>query len=1210
MGKTKFYAISIGRTPGIYDNWDKANEQIQGISRYDYDKGFFKAKSWEEADEYLRTHELFRVNSSFDQRSPVSYEEIMRADANDDTKLCSTKIADEQRNSTEYQLQNSILLDNQDEQSSLYIPNVESEPYNYDENLERFLKKYYPDRSFTDEQKAAICAVKGAHLLYAIPGSGKTAVLTARAGYMIYSGIKANQMLIMTFGKNAALHMESVFKERFPSFAIPIFCTIHSFCFKVIKHASETSDTPSYNLICDEEDDPVPEAMDCSNCESWIIDESADPDKDIVDKSREDVKRGNKFANFRNPIRILERILVQKKYCEKKYSREPAEAAATIIGCIKNKMLSPDEIKNLSEINLTKQIIVNISEVFEAYQDELQNHNPPEMDFDDMLVNAYNVLKNNKEHLLYWQKYYPFVSVDEAQDTSVLQHAIIHELCSHVESLFMVGDDDQSIYAFRGATPETMLRFDQNYKNSHIHRMGKNFRSDSIIVSSGDKFIKNNKIRALKQMVPFSKFQGRIRIINIPFECQNNYLLNQTRDFIGEQKNKESPESLAILYRNNFSALVPLAYFFKYNIPFVSNKISDILTLLYCRVCINITSFLYFVKHPEDWRSYKNCYWSWNCYKGLFLNKDIAVDQLKNKIDANEQVPILKLLVELLKEKGDEEKSRHIEEIWNRIQLLSDNDKPVECIICLLEDLKYKDSLKAKSSIFIVNALIQIACLYNDISSFVDAITIMKSRKKWDENNEKGAKLITLSTMHSSKGEEYDRVIIIDANDSVIPGSKDLPFWHQTRESQIEEERRLFYVAATRARHELQILINYIDNNCDPALKPSRFVNEIIRTEPKISIEVPESDSLRSDFKLFSTECYYAVRRGRNTGIFSSFEEVKNLVDRYSSPDYKKFESYAKAENYLNKFDESIDYPSVMTPNTDLPDIVNQMILQLFYVESLDEFNQEQINSIRNKVRLFTKKSEEASAVDYSVCFKEYALVYLPVNFYKIWIPFNELVHDNRFPIDTSKTAIRILELGVGPGTSTLSVLLYYSKIAENNPKVKFRLEYTPVEYEPSFKSVFTYLYEGIKNDLAPNLDIVMNSIRNEDAFEYLSIISKHDIRFDLILESNMLNHNEHIDDNKFSQLLKNLYDSLNCRGKVILIEPGDNETSKFLNLLVELANSGNQFSALPLKTDFVDLSDSSLYMELCRKSIRNPLSEDRHWFRWTVLTKKEVTYI
>jgi hypothetical protein len=107
-----------------------------------------------------------------------------------------------------------------------------------------------------------------------------------------------------------------------------------------------------------------------------------------------------------------------------------------------------------------------------------------------------------------------------------------------------------------------------------------------------------------------------------------------------------------------------------------------------------------------------------------------------------------------------------------------------------------------------------------------------------------------------------------------------------------------------------------------------------------------------------------------------------------------------------------------------------------------------------------------------------------------------------------------------------------------------------------------------------------------------------------------MLNHNEHIDDNKFSQLLKNLYDSLNCRGKVILIEPGDNETSKFLNLLVELANSGNQFSALPLKTDFVDLSDSSLYMELCRKSIRNPLSEDRHWFRWTVLTKKEVTYI
>lgn len=271
-------------------------------------------------------------------------------------------------------------------QNAFFPPSAPSVPYHRDEKLESFLQTYYKGRRFTDDQKAAIQALSGAHLLYAIPGSGKTAVLTARAGWMIHCGIPAENILIMTFGKKAAEHMADVFRERFPSFSVPFFCTIHSFCYRIIRQAEAEGLIKKYRLIVDEEDDPVPEAMDGEAANAWIVDESPDEVPSGRTK-REDKKKGNRYANPRSPIYLLEKILTKLEYCKKQSeARTFAEQAATVIGCLKNRMMTDEEISQLLPMDMGADKRVSIWPVYEAYQKELTEHQPPEMDFDDMLT--------------------------------------------------------------------------------------------------------------------------------------------------------------------------------------------------------------------------------------------------------------------------------------------------------------------------------------------------------------------------------------------------------------------------------------------------------------------------------------------------------------------------------------------------------------------------------------------------------------------------------------------------------------------------------------------------------------------------------------------------------------------------------------------------------------------------------------------------------
>lgn len=369
-----YYAVRIGWKPGIYRGWYGeygAKKQITGIRNYDYSTGYLKTSSWEDADAYMRAHELFSVESDFTIKK-VSFKEDMSV-VHGETHVAAKE--------TPAQPPAAPATEN-----AFFPPSAPSVPYHRDEKLELFLHAYYQGRCFTDDQKAAIQALSGAHLLYAIPGSGKTAVLTARAGWMIHCGIPAENILIMTFGKKAAEHMADVFRERFPSFSVPFFCTIHSFCYRIIRQAEAEGLIKKYRLIVDEEDDPVPEAMDGETANAWIVDESPDEVPSGRTK-REDKKKGNRYANPRSPIYLLEKILTDPKLCKKQSeARTFAEQAANVIGCLKNRMMTDEKILRRLPMDMGADKRVSIWSVYEAYQKELTEHQPPEMDFDDMLT--------------------------------------------------------------------------------------------------------------------------------------------------------------------------------------------------------------------------------------------------------------------------------------------------------------------------------------------------------------------------------------------------------------------------------------------------------------------------------------------------------------------------------------------------------------------------------------------------------------------------------------------------------------------------------------------------------------------------------------------------------------------------------------------------------------------------------------------------------
>ena len=358
--------------------------------------------------------------------------------------------------------------------------------------LNEFKEKY--SIKLNEQQDAAVSATEGAVLLLAVPGSGKTTVLVSRLGYMIFEkGILPENILIMTYTVAATKDMRkrfaSVFGDEIAQWLD--FCTINSLSYQIIRYYANVLNRTAFTLISSEHE----------------------TGKLIGDIYRQ-VTGG--------------------------FAREgDIKSVRSLITYAKNMMLCDDEIKELDKE------FKGFSSIYQKYCNTLLDHK--KMDFDDQMIYAYKILKSQPQILSYFRKKYKYICVDEAQDTSKIQHMIIQLLAGDKPNIFMVGDEDQSIYGFRAAYPEALMNFENTYPNAKVLVLETNYRSTGHIVSCADSFIKVNTIRRQKNMTAFNEQGNPIKIYYVKSRLAQ---YDEIRGIV-----EKNDGQTAILYRDNDSAI-------------------------------------------------------------------------------------------------------------------------------------------------------------------------------------------------------------------------------------------------------------------------------------------------------------------------------------------------------------------------------------------------------------------------------------------------------------------------------------------------------------------------------------------------------------------------------------------------------------------------------------------------------------------------------
>lgn len=489
---------------------------------------------------------------------------------------------------------------------------------------------------------------------------------------------------------------------------------------------------------------------------------------------------------------------IVKKILQRTQTSFPTEneinEAITKIAYYKNIMIRPEKIEDEDD-----------AEIFGIYNEFLKQSSL--MDYDDQLVYAHTILRKYPRILEYFQDRYQYICVDEAQDTSKLQHEIIRLIAMKYNNIFMVGDEDQSIYGFRAAYPKALTEFRSNYPNASVYYMETNYRSTKEIVKTSADFIEKNIDRYSKKIVS-SRGYGP-PVLRIPVknrEDQYKFLLELA---------KRSDRNTAILYRDNDSAIPLIDLMLRNNIPFNVNKIKGL--FFTNRLVSDIKNFMQLAVDQYDTESFMQIYYKCNfgfnkkmaelvCSKAMGRKMTVA-DAL---IRQNFQQPHM--------QKNAKEFAKFLSDIAS--------NNPLNALNIIYD--RYESFMTRQNMDYDKFELLQVlASAEKTVGSFLERLyelQLICSDEKPEKNNG-----ITLSTVHSAKGLEFDSVYITDVFDGTFP-SVTLSAAQKDKDEMdcYMEERRLFYVAMTRAKNELAV-ISISD-------RKSSFIDEIISSK--------EADSL------------------------------------------------------------------------------------------------------------------------------------------------------------------------------------------------------------------------------------------------------------------------------------------------------------------------------------------------------------------------------
>ena len=619
------------------------------------------------------------------------------------------------------------------------------------------------------QQKEAVQSTKGPVLLLAVPGSGKTTVLVTRLGYMIYcKNIPPESILTVTYTVAATKDMSERFAVRFgEDMAKRLeFRTINGICARIIQYYGRRIGKTPFELVKDEK------------------------------------------ATTGMLIRI----------CQDHGMGYPTESdlknVRTLITYIKNMMLNEEELQKLEE-----ESDIRIAEIYREYCRQMREQKL--MDYDDQMLYAYNILRKDLGVLAYFQNRYPYICVDEAQDTSKIQHAIIALLAAGTGNLFMVGDEDQSIYGFRAAYPEALLSFEKKHPGAKVLLMEENFRSNAKIVEAADKFIQKNTLRHEKHMRAAREAGADIREISLKSrKAQYVYLMKAAQEcttgmagMSGSEEHRgradASVTETAVLYRDNECAIPLIDLLERKNIPYRMRNAD--LSFFTHRTVLDVQNIIRFAMDPKDTELFMQIYYRLK----LFFNKKDALRYAQISQEKDMEVLDAALKYGNL-EKYQEDNIRNLKRQMVRILNMPGD----EAVNQILTYMGYQDYLKKMG--MNANKLETVKLIGSRVESPEKLLERLEELRTiiQEKVSDKDCPFI-LSTMHASKGLEYDTVYLLDVMDGILP-EKVLANSRTASKEELEtyeEERRLFYVGVTRAKNQLNVFTTN---------KPSKFCSELL----------------------------------------------------------------------------------------------------------------------------------------------------------------------------------------------------------------------------------------------------------------------------------------------------------------------------------------------------------------------------------------------
>lgn len=646
--------------------------------------------------------------------------------------------------------------------------------------------------NLNEMQQQAVLKTQGPLLILAGAGSGKTRVITTRIAYLIEQGVAPVNILAITFTNKAAKEMGSRVEDLIGNKAKFIqISTFHSFCSKILRRESEVIDYSNNFTIYDTSD---------------------------------------KMSLIKT---IMDTMGIDKKMLD-------ASTVARKISAAKDELISPDDY--IEKYNY-ETIGGTIGTIYKKYNHELQKNNA--MDFDDLIYNTVFIFKNFPNILKKYQEQYKYIMVDEYQDTNYGQYILVNLLSKLHKNICVVGDDDQSIYGWRGADVKNILDFEKDYENVTVIKLEQNYRSSSNIIDAAKKVIKNNGMRKDKSIWTSSSSGEKIQVVELENDIKEaDYVASQIE--IQKHEHNLKYTDFAILYRANSLSRKFEEALSLHGIPY---RVFGGLKFFDRMEVKDLIAYLKIIDNPDDDISLKRII---NVPKRSIGAK--SVEKLENYA-SRLNISLYDALQDAKEILGNTKAQKSIAvfyEIIEQLKKYAISMPTSELFEKLIEVTGYTleyEQIKSPENNARLDNIGELKSLISEYEKtatdptlriFLQEAVLSTDMDKSDGQND----YVSLMTMHSAKGLEFDTVFVGATEEGIFPSSRSV-----MDQIKIEEERRLFYVAITRAKRRLYITranrrMFYGQTNYN---MKSRFLDEIGEEFAQQISEVDKNPYLSSE---------------------------------------------------------------------------------------------------------------------------------------------------------------------------------------------------------------------------------------------------------------------------------------------------------------------------------------------------------------------------